>query len=646
MSPTRPGPASGCRPALLLAASLALSMACTGVPASTASSAEPAPPPPAQTRDTAAEATPRFDIELQGPEGIRRFLLQHMKLQRYRFLEDLSAAELDRLLDEVADDLGQLLGTLGYFSAQIDVTLDVSVADRAGHLGVVRMTVIPGEPTRIASQRVYLRGDIADNPAAAEQRKAIERAATLPADSTFTQGGWEQAKTQALRQLTQERYPNGRLLNSLADIDAQARQAHLYMELDSGPMRRLGEIQVLGAERYDAAQAERLASLAGIEPGQPYSLSQLQAAQARIAASGRYASVLVTVDPGDPEGDLPVVVQLREQLRQRLQIGLGGSTDNGPRLSLEYTHRQVPFLDWQSDNRVQLERQDRLAQTVWTSPMDARGWRWATSARWAEQIDDFTTTTSQRLRWGRSQEEPAQDQGQYLQFDRARTVGTAGTDLTRERSRSALSVNQSWTWRRFSDPVFPQYGQGLALELGLGTTLEGTPKPFLRTQTRWLTFWPLDSQTKQSQPDRTDSAQRLGRLAFRLEGGAVAAGRSAQLPDTLLFLTGGDASVRGYGLREIGIPLPTGGVSPGRYMAVASLEWQRPLWRDGVRSAWEHVVFIDGGAVADKARELRAQWGVGSGVRYNSPAGPLQLDLAYGRESRDWRLHLSVGFAF
>ena len=44
--------------------------------------------------------------------------------------------------------------------------------------------------------------------------------------------------------------------------------------------------------------------------------------------------------------------------------------------------------------------------------------------------------------------------------------------------------------------------------------------------------------------------------------------------------------------------------------------------------------------------DLRARIGVGVGVRWKSPVGPLQMDLAYGVAVRRFRLHLSVGFAF
>ena len=121
----------------------------------------------------------------------------------------------------------------------------------------------------------------------------------------------------------------------------------------------------------------------------------------------------------------------------------------------------------------------------------------------------------------------------------------------------------------------------------------------------------------------------------------------ARVPATQRFLTGGDLTVRGYDVRGIGVPQPDGSVLPGRYLGVASLEWQRPIWGDGVsRSPFEHVLFVDGGAVANRVSELDFLWGVGTGLRYNSPVGPLQVDIAYGLETRRLRLHLNVGFVF
>lgn len=627
-------------------------------------SALEAPPPEATRRRNGradAPAPPRFDIDLQADTGeLREFLLRHLELQRFRTLRDLDASELARLLTAAPDDLRGLLGTLGHFAPLIEIGLtppgpatpEEAASGRAS-LGTVNIRVEAGPVTRVATAQVFFKGDIATAPEAAEQREAIRRSGTLDTDVPFSQADWDRAKSSALRQLIAQRYPAGRIENSLADIDAESRSAHLYLELDSGPPVQTGAVRVEGTARYDAQMVERLVRLAGIEPGSDYDLEKLQAAQQRIAESGYFDSVFVYVDPAANGERAPVVVQVRESLRQMLVLGVGGSTDNGARLSVEHTHHRVPGIGWRALSKLQLERDDQRISSDWSAPVNAGGWRWIAGGQLARQINGTTTTSSQRLRAGRSQETTDLDRSFFLQYDRARAVNSALRIFGPVAADSSLSANYAWTRRRFDDLISPEAGQGLGVELGVGTTLGTVRRPFARAQARWLGYWPIGSlpglvrsaPLGEARP-APDETGRAGRLALRLQGGAVWAQKDAPLPETQLFLTGGDTTVRGYALRDIGVPQPDGTVAPGRYLTVASLEWQRPIWRDGARTAWESVVFVDAGAVANNPGDLRPHWGLGVGARYNSPVGPLQLDLAYGAQSKKLRLHLSVGFSF
>jgi translocation and assembly module TamA len=92
--------------------------------------------------------------------------------------------------------------------------------------------------------------------------------------------------------------------------------------------------------------------------------------------------------------------------------------------------------------------------------------------------------------------------------------------------------------------------------------------------------------------------------------------------------------------------LPGGQVGPGRYLALGSVEWQRPVQWGGRPTEFESVVFVDAGGVADRPGDLRLSTGVGAGVRWKSPVGPVQADIAYGVEAKRVRLHMRVGFAF
>lgn len=609
------------------------------------------------TANTSTAAPPRFDVEVEADAALRDFLLRHLELMRYRNLPDLDAAELERLLARAQDNLLDLLGTLGYFGPQVRIDGPLPVGPAP--LGTVRISVQAGAVTRIASADVYFRGDIAENPQTADQRAAVRQAFGLRPGSAFSQADWGRAKSAALRALTTRRYPAGRIYNSLADVDSSDQSVRLSLELDSGTPLRFGEVRVQGAQRFDTAVVERLVRLSGVTPGSDYDLAKLQDAQQRIADTGYFDSAHVSVDPGVDQTSAPVIVQLREGQRQKLVLGVGGSTDSGARLSAEHTHLRVPGIDWRAVNKLQLERDDRQISTEWTAPVDDKGWQWITSALIARQVDGNDTTTSQRLRLGQAQRSDALDRSFFMQYDRARSVNSLLRSLGTGAAEASISANYAWTRRRFDSMPFPQRGYGLGLELGAGYTLVGQRRPFGRTVGRWMGYWPLSgslAQAFQAPPSgvaasvdasqNVNATSRWGRLVLRAEGGAVWTQPDTPVPETQLFLTGGDATVRGYGLRNIGVAQADGGVSPGRYMASGSAEWQIPIWRQGQRTPWEAALFVDGGSVAEKIGDLKARWGLGAGVRYNSPVGPLRLDVAYGVQPREWRLHFNVGFTF
>ena len=162
----------------------------------------------------------------------------------------------------------------------------------------------------------------------------------------------------------------------------------------------------------------------------------------------------------------------------------------------------------------------------------------------------------------------------------------------------------------------------------------------MRALARGLYFQPLAKVTA------PDGSSRRARIALRTEVGAVLARPGAQIPVTQLFLTGGDTTVRGYSLRSIGARTESDQLFGGRYLAVASAEWQRPLVFGGTVSDFESALFVDVGAVADRLADLHARVGVGAGLRWRSPVGPLQTDLAYGVQAKQLRLHLRLGFTF
>ena len=615
------------------------SISSTSTPPSNVQQTAPPPEPPPEKielKDTpqgavgptsAEPEVTAFDIAVRAPTAVREMLEKHLELQRYRAVTDLDEAELARLIVLAERNVRNLVGTLGYFSPDIRITREGGVNERP----VIIVAVDPGEATRIGPVAITFAGDIANSPDtdAVAQRTEIERDWRLPTGQPFTQDAWSGAKTQALRQLVARRYPAGKLAGSLADVNAPANTASLSVDLDSGPLYRLGPLQVSGVERYDPVLVPRLARL---NQGEAYDLNQLVQAQQRLASSGYFDSAYVFINPENDPLAVPVQVQVREAKLQKVILGVGVTTDSGPRASVEHTHLRVPGIGWRAVTKLQLEKKSPFAQTEWTSIPDEANWRWGALGRVERINDNELITQAQRLRFGRSQVGDRIDRNIYLQYDRANVQGAGllGNSATDTGDGSALTANYVWTGRYFDSLPFPSRGYALGFELGAGTTLSEDRQPFTRTVGRWLGIKTLER----------------GRIAMRAEAGAVLAKDTARIPATQLFRTGGDNTVRGYGYRDIGIALDNGVIGPGRFLAVGSVEWQRPITLKGQPSEFEHTVFVDAGAVADKPQDLRPSFGVGTGVRWRSPIGPLQIDLAYGLKVKQARLHISVGFVF
>ena len=617
-------------PALLLCGLLGL-QGCSLLPPSLGGPKDKAP----DVSGVPDDAPLAFTLDVRAPEDIDVYLTKNMELQRFRRFPGLEARELSRLLGAADDNARELLATLGYFAPTL--TLDMKETPNAEAPRTIELTVEPGPQTVIRDTRIAVTGPDSGADAAvvegAAQRERVKNEWSLAPGQPFTQSGWDSAKDDGLRTLRARRYPTARIATSRADVDADRHEANLSVDYDTGPAFRFGALRIEGSERYDPEGARRLARL---PTGDVYSEARMLDAQQRLASSGYYDAVFLTLDTdGTDPAAVPVTAQVREAKLQKWVFGVGVSTDSGPRLSVDHTHNRLPGLGWRAVSKFQFDRKNKLLSTDWTALPNEDGWRWFTGAQVQRETTGNFEVNSARVRAGRTKSGDRIDRSAYLQYDYANNQGDGAPP-----DSSALTANYSWTGRYFNSPTNPTRGFGLAWDLGAGTTLTPERDPFVRAMARGLYFVPLGKVQLEG------GVPRDSRLALRAEAGAVLARDGAQIPVTQLFLTGGDTTVRGYGYRKIGARTENDLLFGGRYMAVGSVEWQRPFAVRGNVTDFESTVFADAGAVADRVGDLSPQVGVGAGVRWRSPVGPLQADLAYGLKAKSVRLHLRLGFTF
>lgn len=581
--------------------------------------------------ETADAPTLSFQVQVVSDDRqVASHLRQHMDIQRFRSFPDLQPGELRRLLGEAEANARDLLAAIGYFQPTLALRMERPPRGADGVRRVV-VEVDPGQAARVSAHDIGFAEPMASDPQAEGLRRTVRDGWLLRADRPFTQEAWDGAKAAGLRRLQRDRYPAARIAHSEARVDAEAGLADLHVTYDAGAPYRFGALDLRGVERYDA---DGIRNIARIPTGRDYSESALLDAQQRLVGSGYFDSAFLMLDPDEADPDhATVIAQLREARYQKVVFGLGFSTDTGPRVSVDHTHNQMWPFGWRALNQLAVGTSTQRLATQWTAMPRASGWAWYTGAA-LERSDDYGDfrTRSASLLGGRMKSAEHIDRRYYLQYDTSSTDGVGAPT-----GSSSLLGNYAWTGRYFDDRTNPTAGYGLAAEAGVGFTLSPRQDPFLRLAARALRFWPFGA---------ANEAGKRSRLALRADLGAIQAASGVNIPVRLLFLTGGDATVRGYGYQTIGTRLADGSIYGARYMGAGSVEWQRPVKLFGDAASFEHTLFVDSGTATDSLRRYSFHTGVGTGMRWSSPVGPLQLDVAYGLEDRQVRLHLRMGFQF
>ena len=65
-----------------------------------------------------------------------------------------------------------------------------------------------------------------------------------------------------------------------------------------------------------------------------------------------------------------------------------------------------------------------------------------------------------------------------------------------------------------------------------------------------------------------------------------------------------------------------------------------------IGESWGLAAFVDAGNATDAVSDFLLAVGYGAGVRVRTPLGPFRVDLAYGVDAHEVRLHFSVGLSF
>lgn len=589
-----------------------------------------AAPPGALAQEAGAPTAPEssragpvldYSTEILGLNNEPELLATLQQTSRLISLQDqppATRAGLSRRAESDLDSFAKVLRSEGFFRPEVTFAIDVS-----GSPARVDVSVDTGPLYLLSDYAITYQPEAPDLPADIEELGLHigMRAQSAPIVD---------AQAQLLGDLARLGHPLASVIDRTATVDHEQTLLSVDLRIDPGPRVTFGEVTITGLKSVDARFIRRRIPW---QRGMPWDQQQIDALRDTLDASQLFINLaIVPAATPDPDGSLPINVNVREGKRRSIGVGANYSTSEGAEAITFWEHRNlfgsgerlrisatIGEIQQKAAARFRLPGFGRLDQDF-VSSIEAG--REDTDAFRSVGVD---TSAGIERRIGDNWQVFA---GGLLDFSEVEDDdGTAQTKLigtpvrvTRDTTDDLLDATSGTRITVGTTPLFGRHRGQVS---------------FLVNEVNAAAFLSVPKQ------DRVV-------LAGRLRLGSIVGESTGNIPADRRFFAGGGGSVRGYELQSVG-PLDTDG-DPigGRSVVEVGLEARLRL-TDTIGI----VPFVEGGQVFDDSIPDFSQeplWAAGLGLRYFTAVGPIRLDVATpinGRSRDDsFQFYISIGQAF
>lgn len=488
-----------------------------------------------------------------------------------------------------------------------------------------------GQPVRVRGDRVAVEG-----PGNEDKGVAAALAAFAPRQgAVLDHQAYEASKRQVGTALLRHGYFDADLAAHRVEVTRADFAADIDLRWTSGERHLLGAAS-FHQEPKPIIRDKLLRKLVDWDEGEPYDEAKLERLRNSLVSLDYFGLVEVSPKPEDAKDNtVPVEVNLTPAPRSIYTAGLSYGTLSGAGISGGVERRYLNSRGHKALVQVDYANKRKTATLQYRVP--AFAW-----------LDGWYTASLQA----------ADEQTDYVNSRRLELVGSRSGRLNNQlelvaslhvlRERWAYNISDDgggavapidYTYASFwfpelaatyidvDDRLAPRRGAGATLTVRGGKGGAGGDATFaqLHASVQWFHGFDADS-----------------RLIVRGEAGHTFTDDLLNLPPSLRYYAGGDRSVRGYGWHEIGPKVET---DNGYYFTgaanvlTASVEYERYIM-----GPWGVAVFVDSGSAFD-GKKPDMHTGVGIGLRWRSPVGPVRIDIARGLKSPDspFTIGLNIG---
>ncbi|MBA5775813.1 outer membrane protein assembly factor [Stappia sp. F7233] len=524
------------------------------------------------------------------------------------------------LIARAITDFERLVGRLyldGYYGGTVDIRLGGVPLQQALESGDIPDTRPVPVTIAVAAGPVFSFGDIrivsSDGKPLPGNVSDASRYNLKPGE-TAGSGKILAAEKEVVSALRALGYPLARIDEREIVADHKTRKIDVTLRADPGREAAFGTVSVEGTERTDP---EFVRTYSIIPTGRRYDPEALRTAEKRLNDLGIFSSVrLVEGDTLTPDGMLPITIQVLERKRNVIGVGANWSSSEGFGVESYWRRRNL----FGKGETLSIEGSvGRLGEESLTELEYA--------ARIAfEKPGAFGPMTKFTTSLGAKQEHPDAYRSRSITAD-AFLVHEFSETLTGRVGAEAFFADEQDVFGDHdyflvgipADLHFDNRDDKLNPTRGVNAILFGEPAYDIRNS-QAMVFLQGDVSTYAA----LDDASRFV-LAGRAATGSILGPSLEDIPASRRYFLGGGGTIRGYAYRNVG-PRLNGEVTGGRSFVLVSGEV-----RVRVTETIGLAAFADAGNAFDAmypdfSEPLKV--GLGAGVRYFTPVGPLRVDVA------------------
>ena len=517
---------------------------------------------------------------------------------------------------EIKEVTTKALRAYGYYHPKIKVTLPEK--DKKEDT-VVKVEVEQGKPLYIRQSKIEVLGEGVKYKVFEDLLKNTE----LGSYKILNHGVYEELKNAIHNTALSMGFFDGKFTSKRIMVYQNQNFADIELVYDSGKRYDFGEL-IMNDETAELYKPSH--PLQNFKIGDKFATKKINNFVSSLNQTGYYNSVDVRPVLDKAENfQVPVEMHLERRSNNNMRIGLGYSTDEGPRVLLEWNK---PLLNSRGDSLSTLMTLTKItqdAQLVYKIPGENPNLDYFTINA-AQTHTDFNDTLSDRTQL--AVHYIANQTGRWRR-DYALRLEYEDFDQAKEEGRTLnLMPAVSFTRRESSGGYDPTRGYSITLE-ALGAAGAISDNSFVQVKG---TYKGLIAPTENT------------RFLFRLEQGANFGPDAGEVPPSLRFFAGGDNSIRGFGYRDRSAMQPWGGLKGAKYLTVGSAEFQFPMGISNSRLA----LFCDVGTATDDYKD-ELMYGPGLGYRFLSSYGIVRVDVAVGLQKNEedvYQLHFAFGPEF